>query len=63
MKMSAEAEGVPFEDPRKKSKPKPQKTNKGPSNEMDAMAMDTKGFEAFLKKSEAEQQEQMNKKN
>ena len=50
MKMSAEAEGIPFEDPRKQKKAKP----KGPSAEMDAMAMDTKGFEAFLKKSELE---------
>jgi hypothetical protein len=56
MKMSAEAEGVPFVDPRTQKKPKPtaKPTNSGPSEAMDAMALNTKGFEQFLKLSEAE---------
>ena len=42
MKMSAEAAGEKWEEPPRKPK------KKGPSQEMDAMAMDTKGFASFL---------------
>jgi hypothetical protein len=56
MKMSAEASGEKFEDPRTK---RPPKTRKGPSNEMDAMAMDTKGFANFLAQSETDQNSMM----
>ena len=38
MKMSAEAAGQKYEEP-------PRKKKKGPSAEMQAMAMDTKGFQ------------------
>ena len=48
--MSAEAAGEKFEDPRLNRKAKPPKqTAKGGGNEMDAMAMDTKGFEMMMK--------------
>jgi len=57
MKMSAEAAGEKFEDPRlAKKTPKPKK---GPSNEMDAMAMDTKGFEMLMKQSANDQDNMM----
>ena len=48
--MSAEESGQPFEDPRLNKKPK--NTAKGPQQqkvaEFNAMALDTKGFQAFL---------------
>ena len=51
MKMSAEAAGEPFVDPRTQKKPK-QQTLKPPAQEFNAMALNTKGFEQFLKMSE-----------